>query len=322
MLQFCPNYFRTVHKRLEMVWFKKLRIFTKIMLAFIALNLVGCDSIQNTPVTTTLPLATTATVTTLANSPVLAFTPATTDVSLIEPTPTLTGGQPSLSPFTITVPPKPTSPQDWQYRWLKGIPCRPPCFEGVTPGSTTSAEAIKLLEQNPLVAHTKIYSPTMGSNIGSIAWDWIDGTRLDTGQIGAGGQLSYDTKTSAQTISYIRATLPAYTLAEVIKAYGEPSHIVAALSINPEKSSFYYHVSITYLSQGLVLSTRFSGLPVLNSNLRLENTQFFVPGVDGFSVSYPIVANKKFLVSWQGFKDFRFYCREPGGDNCDKLLKP
>src|SRR5947209_4744604 len=66
----------------------------------------------------------------------------------------------SASTITPTIgATKPAPPPDWQYRWLKGIPCKPPCFEGITPGKTTAEEAVKLLQQNPMAAYVKTLPP-------------------------------------------------------------------------------------------------------------------------------------------------------------------
>src|SRR5262249_40010397 len=47
---------------------------------------------------------------------------------------------PETSPQFVMPTPiegKPAPPDDWTYRWLQGIPCVAPCWEGITVGQTS-----------------------------------------------------------------------------------------------------------------------------------------------------------------------------------------
>lgn len=59
--------------------------------------------------------------------------------------------RPSPSPTEMSSLTESALPEDWSYRWLKGIPCRPPCWEGITPGQTTAREAEEILRQSPII---------------------------------------------------------------------------------------------------------------------------------------------------------------------------
>src|SRR5947209_116835 len=58
---------------------------------------------------------------------------------------------PTLSPtpqLTITPLVSPSAEETVIHRWLRGIPCRPSCYEGIQPGVTTPTQALALLTQN------------------------------------------------------------------------------------------------------------------------------------------------------------------------------
>src|SRR5688572_2209141 len=35
--------------------------------------------------------------------------------------------------------------------WIDGIPCEPPCWQGITPGQTTAFQAVEILRSNAIV---------------------------------------------------------------------------------------------------------------------------------------------------------------------------
>jgi hypothetical protein len=51
-------------------------------------------------------------------------------------------------------------PPGYAKRWLTGNPCAVPCWEGVTPGHTTVADAIKILNQNPGIIAGSVITDT------------------------------------------------------------------------------------------------------------------------------------------------------------------
>ena len=104
--------------------------------------------------------------------------------------------------------------------------------------------------------------------------------------------------------------------------YGEPSHIRAvryrdlmAEQARPGETPqlvVTYNFDVIYLSKGLYLRGFDSSKPILSSDTRLTLPVFFVPTIEGYA---DVVGDqrdvKRFLVSWHGFDDFDFYCREP-----------
>src|SRR5689334_4396309 len=43
----------------------------------------------------------------------------------------------------------PDRPPNWWISWLAQPVCKPPCWQNITPGITTFAEAVSILEQTP-----------------------------------------------------------------------------------------------------------------------------------------------------------------------------
>jgi hypothetical protein len=79
-------------------------------------------------------------------------------------------------------------------RWLQTIPCRAPCWEGVTPGQTTPAAAVRLLQQSPIITNVQQIE-FHDVHLGYITWDWLTHQK--------GGEAHYHTDTLTQTIENI-----------------------------------------------------------------------------------------------------------------------
>lgn len=241
--------------------------------------------------------------------------------------------QPAITPMPISISPtsfpNPTksgvTPQDWQYRWLKGIPCRPPCFEGIMPGRTTVEEALNLLRNNPLVSDVTTQST---GNYGSVVWNWIYQRKNTIANL-YNAEALYDLKATNPTIVFIEPLFQSAPskLDDVIKAYGEPSHVIAGARLDYDHISenYLYDLTIVFLSQGFAISTydvnALKKRPVLDANLALDHLGFFTPDkVEAVSFLVVVNTNTKFLIPWQGYKSFEFYCLalNPQNDKCQK----
>jgi hypothetical protein len=194
----------------------------------------------------------------------------------------------------------------WERTWLTGIPCRPPCWEGITPGQTNASEAEQLLRQLPEVDVLKQgQSVTPPPPYETIYWSWKN-------NYGSGSVLS-SLDTSA--VFDIRLAFPHdFTLGEVIEAYGQPSHVLAMASRNLEKlDETDYILEIYWQSKGIRIepSQQYPPhRPVIDSNLTSHSVDFFEPGAAGLehTVEFGNPAHLKFLTPWKGFVDYREYC--------------
>jgi len=105
-------------------------------------------------------------------------------------------------------------------RWLKGVPCKSPCWEGITPGKTPATQAIDLLKINSFIDHSSF--PVASSDT-EIDWKWSD-SHFGLGEIRFTSAISEP----SSIVNWILVDLPEPVyLYQVIQAYGEPSHIVA-----------------------------------------------------------------------------------------------
>lgn len=217
--------------------------------------------------------------------------------------PTLTNPPNAIA--SATVPTKPPPPVDWPSRWLKGIPCRPPCWEGITPGKTTPAEAVEILRSSPLVANAKMATDPLLSSLGYVIWDWVGGR--------AGGEANYSTQALTQTLYIIGPYLStSFRFQDVIQAYGEPSHILATAAHGPDiGSGISYYLQLVYLPQGFALAAGGSRKPALSEDMFLNGPSFFAPTTEGFIAAFGeagIAAG--LLTPWQGIRSFDFYCKD------------
>lgn len=260
---------------------------------------------------------------------------------------------PRLSRATTRMPratPVPTPPQEWlswSRRWLSQVPCSAHCWESIIPNQTTVREAIKILQSSPIIVSDSVQivrelcgksdSPETAYSR-RLVWQWtfasydeggvinytqqppesaIPKCRLDfrTIEIVSPDETTLNSPINKIELEFLHATDYAYniafrpTLRDVINAYGQPSHIVAVES--PEFS--WYSVSIIYESRGLVLKKE-ARLPIeLDENMDFWQAVFsddpLHEGIGQF--------DDKTLLSWQGIREFAFYCRYENGSFCN-----
>ncbi len=220
-------------------------------------------------------------------------------------------GTPSTATLVkpTTSPTKPLPPADWPYRWLKGIPCQPPCWEGITPGKTTAAEAVEILQRSPLIATVEIITVPLFPEERAVEWTWVS-----TGR--EGGVASFHVQKPSSPIYYLHPYLPAsFSLGDVIQAYGEPSHIIAKVFYVEDNVS--YDLRILYRSQGFILLDGGLSKPVLNMDTLFGSVIFFAPNDEGLRAALAGAADHpEWVVPWQGMKDFDYYCTDIKGNPC------
>ena len=194
---------------------------------------------------------------------------------------------------------------DWQIRWLQGVPCSPPCWEGITPGATTAQQAISILKKNVLFEPSSIITRELKSS-SYVVWYLMNGKE--------GGEAYYGSKSSNTVITSIRPIFDtSYKLKDIIQLYGEPEYVVATYSRGVETAAHFYDLSFSYVTKGFTLQSNTNGsvtMPTLSPEMYVKNPTFFV-AIKNLKDFKPYSA-----VAWQGFEDFNFYCREP--DHPDK----
>jgi hypothetical protein len=191
--------------------------------------------------------------------------------------------------------------QAWQMRWLEGIPCAPPCVEGIVPGETRPSDAVDLLKDNPLISDVRVYADSPSE----INWKWANSDSSQRAFYQARG-----------TITYIELNFPSsFQLEDVITAYGEPTHILARAGYGLHGLGIVYDLSIIYQNHGFLLRT--AGRPPLH--FQISGEMSFEPGTSPVFFFPPTEAGLKPLLPpqdianmlpWQGPKEFAFYCRD------------
>ncbi len=272
---------RLTQKRSLPLHFKALRSLL-LVVGVVMLMLVSCIS---SPTATVGPIATA----TIGSSPAATIKPSPTAMAV-----------PSQIPL---VPTKPRPPAGWEHRWLKGVPCEPPCWEGVIPGRTTASDAVALLNHSPIVLTAELTHSIITGH-GLLIWQWLND--------GRGGQANYYTLpiTTNEAIYFISLFYPTpFTLREVIQAYGEPSDVLARAYRNPD-GSIASDVGIYYRVRGLGLGAATMGKVDLNLDMPVW-VAFFEPTDEGIKTALGGAADHPdWLMPWQGIKDFEFYCKD------------
>jgi hypothetical protein len=194
---------------------------------------------------------------------------------------------------------------DWQTRWLQGIPCKLPCWEGITPGQTDDTVAITILKKSAVV--TDVHFLNWSKVLGEINWKWADGTE------GGAGFYHKDSQAEHGKIFRLRPNYKrSFTLGDVIPFYGEPSHVEALAFNGVDYPGVHYGLRLIYLAQGFELRKELfskdgSTKPVISLATPMDRVEFFDTTDSTQLVSYEWMT----LQNWQGLKDFDFYCRAP-----------
>ncbi|NWJ47343.1 MAG: hypothetical protein HXX08_15905 [Chloroflexi bacterium] len=211
---------------------------------------------------------------------------------------------------------------DLQKRILQGIPCKLPCWEGITPGITGFDEAVKILQSIPQVSNIKFetYSNDISSlneppkyeEIKVVTWDGKDNT-------GVGELLAYPT--GNKLVRYITPnTNGDFLLKDVIKAYGEPQYIIASTQMEHLSGNGQsYGIKLIYPEKGFMLIT--GGLNPLILEDKLVFGMIIYDGKSLDNLRLMITIRDEWLQPWQGFKDYDYSCFHVGFliNDCGKL---
>lgn len=203
---------------------------------------------------------------------------------------------PTTNPRILPIPP----------RWLDADPCAPPCVEGIVPGQTTVAEAIQLLESNPLVIPGSIRRVDWFLNVDWKPANYVNWTARSLG-------LGPDARIGSVTAGYY-----GFGLADVIAQYGEPTHVMAyAYREFEAPTPAWYGLSLVFLSHGFRIDHDPGHIPPrVDENLRFRDVTFF-PIVDeetfltdGGGAGLESTIARRVIMPWRGEQSFDYYCRD------------
>jgi hypothetical protein len=165
-------------------------------------------------------------------------------------------------------------------KWLKGIPCLPPCWEGVTPGMTGLDDAKRIWNNLPVIRYEtsqtikfvgresllRVYYKIVGSpdELRMRAEAPIDPPDAPIQHI------------SLQNFYGIK-------LEEVIDAFGQPSDLVVQIVPGNDTSSRRWFIYLIWMDLGLDLfSQGIEPVPEINNDLLIEQVNFYEPSLFGF----------------------------------------
>jgi len=224
---------------------------------------------------------------------------------------------PMPSPTATTPPTATAAPmlEEWRNRWLQGIPCRAPCWEGVTPGETSVDDALRIWAASPLIRDVRRSRVNLVSDQGQLVWNWTTG--------GEGGQAQFLRQDTNPKITGTGVALPwTYSLEEVIAAYGKPTHVVAHSRCFPDALGAEYNVAVYFLTNGFLLGEGSAFTPdTMNQPLiRRKDSQriaFFPPVRDFANLNLPGVSiPSDWVVPWKDSFRLGDYLRDETNPRC------
>ncbi len=193
----------------------------------------------------------------------------------------------------------------WLTKWLEKPVCQPPCFLGITPGTTTMTETIQLFSRMPDIQITSGPLFIDESEHMELSWDFDTPTPDD------GGRLMTDI--NGRTISFIDLSTGRdqnLVLAEIIESFGQPDHVY--LSDCRGRTQCVVHV--IYVTSGMVIETLlpaeenndYTRSVEISADVRTEEIWFFPPGEDGYRGAFGFWANylSESQLPWNGYTTY------------------
>jgi hypothetical protein len=202
---------------------------------------------------------------------------------------------PSLPPTAYAVA------SQLQHRWLNGLPCRLPCWEGITPGKTSATEAFDLLQSNPLIDDVNLINE---KDFGEINWRWKT-------EDNSGGRLFF-----RKADQLVDAILPGIKnqigLGDIIRAYGEPDFAWVKEIQNTNPGNVQTNIPPAYSASIIWTSPGFAVSPVItNRSDTLDQYRsamlivIFEPSKDGY-LAYQGSSGAS-MIKWHGYDDVSNY---------------
>ena len=195
------------------------------------------------------------------------------------------------------------SDEELSARWLSGTPCRPPCWEGITPGETTAEDAFDILSANPLFTQVQI-DRFPEDRLGYISF-FMRSSRLDEGVV-----IYHDYSTETVFAVYLYG-LWNENLGKLIQAFGEPSHVEVGLFPSERGGTINdrWFVKVLWLPQGLALGAYgMIPAPDIGADLPLSGAIYYPPDLEGYQVATDSTEFELyFLKPWHGYDSFEAY---------------
>jgi hypothetical protein len=230
-----------------------------------------------------------------SSTPSVASSPGDQNQAVPEIAPTLMHPSPEPSPTPLFI-----RGDHLLERWLSGIPCEPPCWEGVRIGEMTAMEAREVLGENPLVAKVEGYralsielNTRVGFSLGPLRAEARFEDRAD------------------QVIYAVHTALPVATpLGRFIEVYGEPSHVIAFAEHDPHTGQppHTWRVRVLWVSQGLaIVIGGGEPFPQIDESLEFDSISYYIPGLEGYAQAIGSPPQVALARPWHGYDTFEAY---------------
>lgn len=202
----------------------------------------------------------------------------------------------------------------WSLRWLQGMPCRAPCFEGVTPGESTAQDALRIWGRSKVMRNVRLRPDIGGAKVRDVAWTW------PSGEDGGSGEFRVEGDQQIQQIDFwLRGVVQ---LGDVIASYGDPTHIATYAACYPDRQGASYVLFVVFKRNSFALSSERKFGPestwlMLDNDTTFDYVRFYAAGAD---VRVPQVygygGEPNVLVPWRGPQPLGAYLRDYTGGRC------
>jgi hypothetical protein len=196
--------------------------------------------------------------------------------------------------------------------WIKGNPCKAPCWEGIYPGQTSFRDALSILRADARFDGTKI-NISEDDNYDLIEWE-------DAKNPFYADWVIYIEK-KKQTVAFIKfATDKHFVLGDVVSGYGNPSDVLATSGLETNKLyDYHYDLVLIYLDDGFFIKAQRTNspfLPKISIDTNFRFVTIFHPDGKSMEIAleYSFGKTAKYISSWKGFLDYTDYCYLIGGD--------
>ena len=172
---------------------------------------------------------------------------------------------------------------------ITGEPCAAPCFRGITPGETSWADALTIIEDDPEFENIQTQGPEEGGTVIQVSW-----------QQGADSPVCCQMVTEdSETVALIfLRTAPLHSLADLIVAHGDPVWLTGQ-DFQDEQAV----MSLVYPAVPMIVYAFVEGAEagVLDAGSELVGTLYLA------AESMELLLQTTELHQWEGYGSYRSY---------------
>lgn len=201
--------------------------------------------------------------------------------------------------------------ESWEYRFLNGIGCRPPCWEGVTPGITNQEELTRTLAAMGRIKLGTTKFTGSSSLLGTGGFDLVEASNASR----VIGSVGFEQPLDGRVLAILLKTRYTMELSEVIALLGEPTDVV--INVFPPysgKAQATYELGLFFGQASVFVEPRSSVTEKLDLNPKLDigAISFLNAGWDHDTALRSMRGQKTSVTPWRGYMPLADYCRALG----------